>query len=121
MSLETRRQNRQSRRDFNTFVPSSPEELAYYEVAKRVKRMKGFYKHAFIYLVINVIIMIINIQNLKVGESYFKLENFFTAFFWGIGLLSHAFSIFGPELILGKNWEEKKIKEFMDKESTTWK
>ena len=35
---------------------------------------------------------------------------------WGIGLALHAFSIFGLPLILGKNWEEKKLLEFMDEE-----
>ena len=86
------------------------------EAVKRVKKIKGFYTHAAVYVIINIMIIIINIQNLKSGESYFKLENFFTAFFWGIGLLSHALSVFIPSMIMGKNWEERKIKEIMEKE-----
>jgi hypothetical protein len=31
---------------------------------------------------------------------------------WGIGILSHALQVFG----IGKNWEEKKIKELMEKD-----
>ena len=95
----------------------TPEEQIQYEKAlKRVKKIKGFYTHLLVYVVINLMIVILNIQGLGKGESYFKLENFFTAFFWGIGLVTHGLSVFLPGMVMGKNWEEKKIKELMDKE-----
>jgi uncharacterized integral membrane protein len=92
------------------------EQFAYEKALKRVKKVKGFYTHLLVYIVINIMIIILNIQNLDKGESYFQLENFFTAFFWGIGILAHAFSVFGSDLFFGKDWEEKKVKELMDKE-----
>jgi hypothetical protein len=95
------------------------EQIQYENALKRVKRVKGFYMHLMVYVVINLMIVMINIQNLKAGESYFKLENFFTALFWGIGLLSHFLSVFGPDLFLGKNWEERKIKELMEQEKNS--
>jgi len=95
---------------------NTQDEIKYQEVQKRVKKIKGFYTHAAIYLLVNIMIVIINIQNLEPGESYFKLENIFTAFFWGLGLLTHALSVFLPNIILGSNWEEKKIKELMEKD-----
>ena len=50
-----------------------------YEVAvKRVKKLKGFYTHALVYIVINIIIVINNMQSLESGESYFQFKNFFT-------------------------------------------
>jgi hypothetical protein len=91
-------------------------EIKYLEAKKRVKRLKGFYIHLTIYILVNLLIVFINIQNLKPGESYFKFENFVTLFFWGIGLLAHGMSIFVPQFVLGKNWEERKIRELMDKE-----
>ncbi len=91
-------------------------EIRYSEAVKRVKKIKRFYTHLFVYIVINLMIVIVNIQNLKPDESYFKLENFFTAFFWGIGLVAHALSTFMPTIIFGKNWEDKKIKEMMAKD-----
>jgi 2TM domain len=94
----------------------TPEEQITYEKAlKCVKKIKGFYIHLLVYVVINVMIIIVNIQNLDKEDSYFQLENFSTALFWGIGLLSHALSVFGPNLFLGKDWEDKKIKELMEK------
>ncbi|HLV14876.1 MAG TPA: 2TM domain-containing protein [Xanthomarina sp.] len=87
---------------------------------KRVKKIKGFYTHLFVYIIINIMIVIINIQDLKAGESYFQYKNFFTLFFWGIGLAIHALSVFLPDIVLGKNWEERKIKELMDEEKKYW-
>jgi len=89
----------------------------YQIAAKRVKRIKGFYTHALIYILVNLVFVYINFQNLNEGESYFQWRNFITFSFWGIGLLAHAGSVFLPGLIFGKNWESKKIKELMDKDS----
>jgi predicted RND superfamily exporter protein len=61
-------------------------------------------------------IIIVNVQNLDEGESFFKFKTFSTALFWGIGLAAHGLSVFLPSLIMGKDWEEKKIKELMEKE-----
>lgn len=93
------------------------EEKSKYENAfKRVKRIKGFYSHLLVYIVINILIIIVNVQSVDKGESYISLENFSTALFWGIGLAAHGLSVFGPNIVLGENWEEKKIKELMEKE-----
>jgi hypothetical protein len=116
MNVQKRMDQRLDRRDFKNFIPSSPEEAKYYEATKRVKKIKGFYTHALVYVVINIGIVIINIKNLNPGESYFKLENFFTLFFWGLGLLAHGLSVFLPNFIFGQDWEEKKIKQFMEEE-----
>nr|WP_294938721.1 2TM domain-containing protein [uncultured Flavobacterium sp.] len=88
----------------------------YEDAQKRVQRLKGFYTHLMAYLLVNILIVVLNISNLKPGESYFQFENFFTAFFWGIGLLAHGVSVFGHHLIFGKGWEERKIKEYMDQD-----
>jgi hypothetical protein len=95
---------------------NTQDEIKYQEALKRVKKLKGFYTHAIVYVFINIFIFFLNVNNLNEGESYFQLKNFFTAFFWGIGLLAHGLSTFLPYFILGKDWEERKIKEFMEKE-----
>ena len=96
---------------------ATPEQLGeYYEALKRVKRIKGFYTHALVYVVINLMFVVINYQNLGEGESYFQWHNFITAFFWGIGLLAHGLSVFLPGMILGSDWEERKMKQFLKEE-----
>lgn len=92
------------------------DDIRYKQAQKRVKEIKGFYTHAAVYVLINLMIVIINIQGLEPGESYFQYENFFTAFFWGLGLAAHGLSVFVPAFVMGKDWEERKIKELMDKD-----
>lgn len=116
MSMQDRKQRRMERRGEIDFNPTTPEEIKYQEVLRRVKRIKGFYTHALVYVVINIMIVIVNVQNLKEGQSYFQWHNFFTAIFWGIGLFAHFLSVFLPNFILGNDWESKKIKELMEKE-----
>lgn len=88
-------------------------ENKYLEAQKRVKKLKGFYIHSTVYLLVNLFIIAANIQE---GESIFNMDNYWTAIFWGIGLLAHGVSVFMPNFILGKEWEERKVKELMDKD-----
>lgn len=92
------------------------DEIKYQEALKRVKKIKGFYTHAIVYIFVNIMIVFLNVKNLDPGETYFQFKNFMTAFFWGIGLLAHGLSVFVPNWVMGQNWEERKIKEFMEKE-----
>ena len=95
---------------------NNQDDIRYLEAKKRVKKLKGFYSHLTIYVLVNLLIVFINIQDLKPGESYFQYKNFITLFFWGIGLAVHGLSVFVPQFVLGKDWEERKIRELMDKE-----
>jgi len=96
-------------------IPSD-EEIRYEIASKKVKKIKGFYSHLIIYIVINTIILIANYQFWNKSGSFFSWNNLSTAFFWGIGLVAHGFSVFGTNIFLGKDWEEKKIKELMNKD-----
>jgi hypothetical protein len=95
---------------------TTQDQIQYEEAVKKVKKLKGFYTHALVYVVINIMVIIANFQNDEPRESFFQFKTFMTAFFWGIGLLAHAMSTFIPYYFLGKDWEERKIKELMEKE-----
>jgi hypothetical protein len=92
----------------------TPEEIKYQEALKRVKKIKGFYTHLMVYIVINTMLIIVNYKNSD--GSFWRWQVFNTAILWGIGLVAHAFSVFLPSLMMGKNWEERKIRELMEKE-----
>lgn len=84
---------------------------------RRVKRIKGFYVHALVYVLVNAFIIISSFNRSELGsEIFFRWETFSTALFWGIGLVAHGMSVFGRDLFFGHDWEERKIKEFMDKD-----
>lgn len=89
------------------------EQDAYYKAKKRVEEMKGFYGNLTSYCVVIPFLIFINYY------TSWKFQWFwFPMLGWGMGLIFHAFGVFG----YGKSWEEKKIKEILDKEqnSKTW-
>jgi hypothetical protein len=114
MKLNNIKMKRNYNSEFGEFQPDDK----YAAAQREVKRLKGFYTHLIVYIAVNIMIVFLNIRDLDPGESYFKIENFFTAFVWGIGIVVHAFSVFLPNWIFGKNWEDRKIKEFMENEKS---
>lgn len=87
-------------------------DIKYREAKKRVKTIKGFYIHATVYVVVNIFLIFINVKS---DSDPLNINNFWTPIFWGIGLAAHGLSVFMPNFILGKNWEEEKIRELMNK------
>ncbi|CAM4038903.1 2TM domain-containing protein [Flavobacterium weaverense] len=103
---------------FDRNNPDPQYEIAY----KRVKKIKGFYTHVMVYILVNAFLIILSTsgQSFQNGD-FLNWETYSTAFFWGIGLLAHGLSVFGRSLFFDQDWEQKKIKEFMEKEkSTKW-
>lgn len=89
-------------------------EDAYLRAKKKVESIKGFYWHLAVYLVVNTIIVSIIVSNS--GVELFSLGALSTPLFWGIGLIFHFLGVFGADVLFGTNWEQRKIKEFMDKD-----
>lgn len=96
------------------------KEEAFLRAKKKLDKLKGFYWHLAAYVVVNIFLMIMVITNIDVDESFWQFETFATAIFWGIGLAFHAMGVFGPDLLFGKGWEKRKMKEFMDKDKKHW-
>ena len=94
----------------------TPDEIKYQQALKRVKKIKGFYTHLLVYIVINLMLLVVNYKNLETNENFWQWQTFSTALCWGIGLLGHGLSVFMPTFILNKDWEERKINELMEKE-----
>ncbi len=91
------------------------KESAYIRAQKRLKEVKGFYMHALWYVIINIFIIVM--IGVNTGGNIWNFGVFSTAIFWGIGLLFHAIMVFGKNLFFSKSWENRKIKEFMEKEN----
>lgn len=84
---------------------------------KRIKELKGFYTHLTIYVLINGFIFVnILISNHYNSGEFWRWENFATLFFWGIGLAFHAVRVFGFNPLFIKNWEERQIRKYMERE-----
>jgi hypothetical protein len=111
---------RRSRRMFEdyqseNFNPDERYRLAY----KRVKRIKGFYVHALVFVLVNAYLIVSSYDHTQYSDKdSFNWGAFSTALFWGIGLLAHGLSVFGRNIFFGQNWEERKIQEFMEKDKS---
>ncbi|MDR6514976.1 2TM domain-containing protein [Chryseobacterium camelliae] len=94
----------------------SQDDIRYKQAEKRVKQIKNFYIFLFVYVVVNIFILITNYRELKPGQTLWHLKYFSLPLFWGIGLLVYGLRVFVPSFILGNHWEEKKIQQLMDEE-----
>jgi len=92
------------------------KEQKYIRAKKKMKSIKGFYVHLMVYLVINAFIIIAQLLDGEGWGIFYDWGTYGTFIFWGIGLFFHGFSVFGMDLILGKTWEEDKIKKIMNRE-----
>ncbi len=89
----------------------------YERAKKRVDNERGFYTHLTIYIVINITLLFINTNFESQGfRNWFQWHLYITPILWGIGLLFHGLRVFKGNIIYGKKWEERKIKELMEKD-----
>ena len=84
---------------------------AYQRARHRVGQLRGFYGNLFSYV---VIIAFLAVLNLLTDPSYPWF--LWAAAGWGIGLAMHAYSTFARNGILGREWEERKIRDLMERE-----
>ena len=86
-------------------------EERYYEAKKRVKEIKGFYGNLTSYIIMSIFFIVINLLTTP-KQIWF----YWPMLGWGVGVVFHAMKVFNYMPFLGQDWEEQKIKEFMNKE-----
>lgn len=82
---------------------------------EKVKRIKGFYVHLTVYLLVNIFIVGNIIYN-SGWDAFFNFATYITPFFWGIGIVAHFSKAFGYDPFFGKEWEQRKIKKIIEEE-----
>lgn len=114
----------ESRKEFSVAIPILDESIsimnsqeAYisekrYKLAKKhVDELKVFYVHLSIYLISIPFFIYFNFLS-KAGFPW----AIFPILGWGFGIASHAAETFNYNPLFGKKWEERKIRQLMDKE-----
>lgn len=86
------------------------ENMAFMRAKDRVEKLKGFYGNLISYCCVIPFLIFINLK-FTGGFQWF----WFPMFGWGMGLSFHAIETFG----YGKSWEEKKIREILNKDKQT--
>ena len=87
-------------------------EKRYESAQEQVKKIKGFYAHLTVYLIFIPVFIYLNFQsNAGFPWAIFPICG------WGFGVAGHASETFDWNPFFGKNWEQRKIKELIDKEN----
>jgi len=84
-------------------------EYRYTKAKERVEAIKGFYGNLLSYCIVIPFLVYLNYHTTSFPWAIFP------ALGWGFGLIGHWMNAYGYNPILGKDWEERKIKEFMDR------
>ena len=89
-----------------------PEDQdAYRRARRRVRSIRGFYVHVAVFVAVNILLHLINfVATPKVYWAFWPLVG------WSIGLLAHGLAAYRWMPFLGKDWEERKIRELMGKD-----
>ncbi|WP_408023255.1 2TM domain-containing protein [Tenacibaculum sediminilitoris] len=95
------------------------EEHKYLLAKKRVEKIKGFYWHLVVYIIVNIFIStvivlgLMNEDKLTFTKAISNFGVYATWFFWGIGMFFHWLGVFGTNMFFSKDWEQRKVKEYM--------
>lgn len=98
------------------------QEQKYILAKKRVEKISKFYKHLATYVIVNIFLTAIFIvgdvnDGDAFSEAFTDYHNYKIWLFWGIGIVFQALNTFGLNLFMNKNWEEKKIKKYMEEQN----
>ena len=85
-------------------------DLKYERAKEQVEKLKGFYIHFAIYLIMIPVFIFLNFRSTSFPWAIFPIVG------WGFGVAGHAMETFNYNPLLGKNWEERKMKEFMEED-----
>lgn len=108
------------------FLNEENSSAAKYERAKaKVARIKRFYDHALVYLVLNIILYVLRHKFVFILVSKDALGNpefldwinwnvYGTTIVWGIILVIHGILVFSKISWYMKKWEEQKIQKYLN-------
>ena len=84
----------------------------YFKAKKRIEEIRGFYGNLAAYIAVNLGFLVLNLMT-SPNELWFH----WPMLGWGVGVIIHGMSVFNYFPVFGKEWEAKKIKEFMEQET----
>jgi hypothetical protein len=89
---------------------------SYLRARSYVDELKGFYYSLISYCLVIPFLIFINYRT-----SWHFQWFWFPMFGWGLGLVIQAFRVFVNDGTFGRNWENRKIEQFMrDEEDKRW-
>ncbi|MBO6588939.1 MULTISPECIES: 2TM domain-containing protein [unclassified Allomuricauda] len=90
---------------------------------KRVKELKGYYRHIAIFVVVNGILVLLKwgVLNSFLPEAFPKEAYFYdwinaNILIWGAILLVHTIIVLRHKFSFFKKWEERQIQKYIDED-----
>jgi uncharacterized membrane protein YraQ (UPF0718 family) len=105
-------------------MESNIKESTYKQAEKRVKRIRNFYNHLQIFVIIMAPILLFSNAIIGFFESYIdngntlewvKANIWINALLWFIGVSIHGLFVFKDKVNLIDKWEKNKVAEFMNR------
>lgn len=90
------------------------EEKLYKEARKRVRRKKSYYSALISYFGVGTFLTLLNWYTQR-DEETIHWWVLWVWFGWGIGMFFYTISFFKTGVFFGQDWEDRKIKEEMEK------
>lgn len=94
------------------FIDDPTLSVAEREARRQISRLRGFYQHLLVFVVVNSGLVAINLL-----ASPERLWFYWPLLGWGIWLALHAAATFSHGRWLGAEWEERKLRELMTSRS----
>jgi len=82
----------------------------YEEARRHAHSVRGFYIHLVVYLLVNAGLLAINMLS-SPGRLWYG----WATLGWGIGVVAHGVSVFAFSGWLGADWEERKIRRYLER------
>lgn len=87
----------------------------YLRARNHVDELKNFYYSLITYCLVIPFLIFVNYK------TYWGVQWFwFPMFGWGLGLCFHAYRVFVSQGFFGRNWEKRKMEEFMRNDRNNW-
>ena len=90
------------------------EEKLYKDARKRVRRKKSYYSALISYFAVGTFLTFLNWYTQR-DEETIHWWVIWVWFGWGIGMFFYTVSFFKNGVFFGQDWEDRKIKEEMEK------
>lgn len=91
------------------------KQFEYQVASKKVIKLKSFYIHTFIYIVGLIIYVLKDYYGFPLNFFPFKYLNSIIMIIWTCVYIISALDIVVSFKILGQEWEERKLKNILDK------
>lgn len=98
-------------------LPSQPEDAAHRAARRRVRALRGWYVHAFVYAVVIAGLWAVH---LATGSTHVTRGGFpwplAPMFGWGLGLAIHGLVVWSKAATFARDWERRQFERFLGEE-----